>query len=100
MTATVHDLPPSPAPLLPMTTYLIANDVPKEYRTAACGAFALWLEQLGDGNAPLVALRAVEENEALRAELAARPVIDTDYDDAFRAGWDAAERIYGIGGAS
>lgn len=46
--------------LLPMTTFLIANDVPREHRTAACAAFALWLEQFGEGNAPLALLHLAE----------------------------------------
>jgi hypothetical protein len=46
--------------MLPMTTFLIANDVPKEHRTAACAAFGLWLEQFGEGNAPLALLHLAE----------------------------------------
>jgi hypothetical protein len=51
--------------MLPMTTFLIANDVPREHRTAACAAFALWLEQFGEGNAPLALLHLAE---ALKGE--------------------------------
>jgi hypothetical protein len=61
--------------MLPMTTFLIANDVPKEHRTAACAAFALWLEQFGEGNAPLALLHlaeALKREQDANAELGKR----------------------------
>jgi precorrin isomerase len=64
--------------LLPMTTFLIANDVPREHRTAACAAFGLWLEQFGEGNAPLAllhlaeALKQEQENAAALADAVGR----------------------------
>lgn len=69
--------PEAPTVTLPMSTFLTANGVPREWFVAASGAFATWLEQLGpDNTAPAALLHTLEtlrrvqgENAELRARI-------------------------------